>query len=137
MSQEKEGCMPRLGCTSPLGVLLLGLGLSIFGVAVGGGCSVRIPLTEASVSTAGSVGSKDSSRRALPGYLEPRVASSKDFINSSTTLTIWVAEGTGLFVVGEQPGSPLVDLYLGAANRDGKVNLDFPKFLSYSPREVK
>lgn len=110
----------KLGCTTPLGVLTMGLALSIFGSAIGGGCSFRIPLTEASVSLAGSIGSKENSRRALPNYLESRLGSNNNFINSSTNLSIWVAEGTGIFVVGEQPSSPLIDIHVSLATRDNK-----------------
>jgi|SRR3989344_3854191 len=106
-SENFNGC--GCGCASLPVVLTFGLALSIFGAAIGGGCSARIPLTESNISFAGSVGSKETSRRALPRYLSERVGSNYDFINSSTTLTIGPAEGTGIFIVGEQPGAPVID----------------------------
>lgn len=105
---ERSGC--SVGCASVPSVLTVGLALSIFGAAIGGGCSARIPLTESNVSVAGSIGEKNASRRALPNYLIDRLGSNYDFINSSTSLTIWSAEGNGILVVGEQPGAPWVDL---------------------------
>lgn len=132
-SNSNIGC----GCSTPVSVLTIGLGLTIFGAAIGGGCSVRIPLTEASISAAGSVGSNQASRDALPDYLNAKVASNRDFINSTHTLNIGPAEGTGLFVVGEQPGSPLIDLYLAIETKDGKFHLVLPNLFAYKPREVK
>lgn len=123
MSRERDdnsGWSPGCGCASPLAVLTIGLALSIFGASVGGGCSVRIPFTEASISSAGSIGSKESTRRALPPYLEHRIGSNKDFVNSSADLTIWLAEGTGVFVIGEQPGAPGLDLHLNLTTRNQK-----------------
>lgn len=110
MSKENENESGwKIGCTSPLGVLIFGLGLSVFSSALGGGCSVRIPLTEANISMAGSVGSKERSRKALPDYLEDKIGSQRGFINSSNSLGIWVAEGTGIIYVGRTPEAPWID----------------------------
>lgn len=112
MSKEQEsdnsGC--AIGCVSIPTVLTIGLALSIFGAAIGGGCSVRIPFTESNVSIAGSVGEKNASRRALPNYLSEKLGSNYNFINSSNSLVIGPAEGNAILVVGKQPGAPAVDL---------------------------
>lgn len=99
-----------IGCTSPLGVLIIGLGLSLFNSALGGGFSARLPLTDVNIAIAGSIGSKDRSRKALPDYLEDKIGTTRGFLNSSTSLGIWVAEGTGIFYVGRTPNAPWVDL---------------------------
>jgi len=95
-------------------VLTLGLVLSLFNSDIGIGISVRVPLTDANVSAAGSVGKKEHAADVLPPYVRGHLGSNQDFINQSNTLTIWVAEGTALFVVGRQPGSPLIDLHIEA-----------------------
>lgn len=111
MSRENESDRGwSIGCTSPLGVIIFGLGLSLFSSALGGGCSARIPLTDANIAVAGSIGSKDRSRKALPDYLEDKIGTTRGFINSSSSLGIWVAEGTGIFYVGRTSNAPLVDL---------------------------
>jgi hypothetical protein len=88
--------------------------LSLFNSDIGIGISVRVPFTDSNVTLAGSVGKKDHSADVLPGYVRGRLGSNQEFINQSSTLTIWVAEGTALIVVGRQPGAPLVDLHLEA-----------------------
>jgi hypothetical protein len=118
MSKEDESSKgPSIGCTTPLGVLIFGLGLSVFGAALGGGCSARIPLTEANISVAGSVGSKERTRKALPDYLEDKIGSQRGFINSQTTLGIWVAEGIGIVYIGKTPEAPLIDLNIDLSKR--------------------
>jgi hypothetical protein len=103
------------GCASFLVVITLGLILSAFNTAVGIGASVRVPFTTSTnLTLAGSVGRKDKAPDALPGYVHGRLASNQNFINGSQTLTIWVAEGTVILVVGNQPGAPLIDLHLEA-----------------------
>ena len=102
------------GCTSVIVVLTLGLLLSLFNTDIGLGISVRVPLTDSNVTVAGSVGKKDHAADVLPGYVRSRLGSNQEFINQSSTLTIWVAEGTALIVVGRQPGAPLIDLHLEA-----------------------
>ena len=112
MPREREsgrsGCFT--GCASLPLVLTIGLALSIFGVAISGGGSARIPLLESNISIAASLGEKNASRRALPKYLSERLGSNLDFTNSSASLTIGPAEGVGILVVGEQPGAPGIDL---------------------------
>jgi hypothetical protein len=101
--------------TTPVGVLSIGLALSLFGSAFGVGASVRVPFTEDNISLAGSIGSSQKTRQVLPNYLERRVASNQDFINSSVALTVGPSEGTGLLVVGNQSDAPWVDLHIGFA----------------------
>jgi len=95
-------------------VLTAGLLLSLFSAAVGIGVSVRIPLTQANITLAGSVGKKDKAPDALPQYVHGKLGGNQNFINGSQSLTIWVAEGTVIFVIGQQEGAPLVDLHLEA-----------------------
>ena len=102
------------GCASIIVVLTVGLLLSLFNTAVGIGVSVRVPFTEANVTVAGSVGKKDQAPDALPGYVHGRLGGNQNFINQSNSLTIWVAEGTAIVVVGRQPGAPWIDLHLEA-----------------------
>ncbi len=95
-------------------VLTAGLLLSLFSAAVGIGVSVRIPLTQANITLAGSVGKKEKAPDALPQYVHGKLGGNQNFVNGSQSLTIWVAEGTVIFVVGQQEGAPLVDLHLEA-----------------------
>jgi hypothetical protein len=99
------------GCASVLVVLTAGLILSLFDADVGLGVSARIPLTDSNVTIAGSVGKKDKAPEALPPYVHGKLGGNQNFINQSNTLTIWVAEGTAIIVVGRQEGAPLVDLH--------------------------
>ena len=95
-------------------VLTVGLLLTIFNTAISIGVSVRIPLTQSNVTVAGSVGKKEKAPDALPSYVHGKLGGNQNFINGSQTLTIWVAEGTAIFVLGEQEGAPLIDLHLEA-----------------------
>jgi len=95
-------------------VLTVGLLLSLFNTAVGIGLSVRVPFTGSNITVAGSVGQKDKVASALPGYVQDRLASNQNFVNQTSTLTIWVAEGAGMVVIGHQESSPTVDLHLVA-----------------------
>ena len=95
-------------------VLTLGLVLSLFNAGIGIGVSVRIPLTESNLTIAGSVGKKEKAADALPTYVHGKLGSNQNFINQSNTLTIWVAEGTAIIVLGRQEGAPLIDLHLEA-----------------------
>jgi sulfur-carrier protein len=114
-SVNRRGCgCGSGGCASVLVVLTAGLLLSLFSAAVGIGVSVRIPLTQANVTLAGSVGKKDKAPDALPPYVHGKLGGNQNFINGSQSLTIWVAEGTVIFVVGQQEGAPLIDLHLEA-----------------------
>ena len=106
----RGGC--GCGCASIFVVLTAGLLLSLFNADVGIGVSVRIPFTESNVTVAGSVGKKDKAPNALPPYVHGRLASNENFINQSNTLTIWVAEGTAIILVGRQEGAPAIDLHL-------------------------
>ena len=102
------------GCASLFVVLTAGLVLSLFNADIGIGVSVRVPLTDSNVTLAGSVGKKDRAPDALPGYVHGKLGGNQNFINQSTTLTVWVAEGTAILVVGRQEGAPWVDLHLEA-----------------------
>ncbi|HET7420672.1 MAG TPA: hypothetical protein VFL27_09845 [Candidatus Dormibacteraeota bacterium] len=96
-------------------VLTVGLILSLFNLAIGIGASVRVPFTsDVNITLAGTVGAKDKAPDALPGYVHGRLGSNDDFVNGTQTLTIWVAEGTVLFVIGRQPSAPVIDLHLEA-----------------------
>jgi len=95
-------------------VLTAGLLLTLFNASVGIGISVRVPFTESNLTVAGSVGKKEKAPDALPPYVHGKLASNQNFINQSNTLTIWVAEGTAIVVVGHQDGAPLIDLHLEA-----------------------
>lgn len=105
---HNSGC--GTGCATLPAVATIGLVFSLLGVALGGGCSVRIPLTESNISVAGSIGSKEKTLDALPNYLRDKLASNYNFINSSSSLTLGPAQGTGIFVIGKQPGAPAADL---------------------------
>lgn len=107
---NRGGC--GCGCAGVFIVLTVGLLLSIFNADVGIGLSVRVPFTNANATVAGSVGKKDKAPDALPAYVRQKLGSNQDFINGSNTLTIWVAEGTSIVVIGDQPGAPVVDLHL-------------------------
>ena len=102
------------GCASLGVVLTVGLLLSLFSADVGIGLSARVPLTESNVTLAGSVGKKDHAPDALPAYVHGRLGGNQNFVNQSTSLTLWVAEGTAIFVIGRQEGAPWVDLHLEA-----------------------
>jgi hypothetical protein len=103
------------GCASIVVVLTLGLLLSLFNAAIGIGASVRVPFTSnVNLTLAGSVGKKDKVPDALPPYVHGKLGGNQNFINGSQTLTIWVAEGDVIFVVGQQEGAPLIDLHLEA-----------------------
>jgi hypothetical protein len=103
------------GCASVVVVLTVGLILSLFNAAIGIGASVRVPFTsDVNVTLAGTVGAREKAPAALPGYVHGRLGRNDDFVNGTQTLTIWVAEGTVLFVIGRQEGAPLVDLHLDA-----------------------
>ncbi|TMD16228.1 MAG: hypothetical protein E6I96_05290 [Chloroflexi bacterium] len=93
-------------------MLTAGILLSLFNAAVAIGASVRVPLTESNLTVAGSVGAKGKAVAVLPDYAEGRVGGNQNFFNSSTTMTIWVAEGTTVVILGHQDGAPAIDLHL-------------------------
>ena len=95
-------------------VLTVGLLLTIFNTAISIGVSARVPFTESNLTIAGSVGKKEKAPDALPTYVHGKLGGNQNFINQSTTLTIWVAEGTVIIVLGRQEGAPLIDLHLEA-----------------------
>jgi hypothetical protein len=102
------------GCASIFVVLTVGLILTIFNTAVSIGVSVRVPFTDSNVTVAGSVGKKEKAPDALPQYVHGKLGGNQNFVNGSQSLTIWVAEGTAIFVIGRQEGAPLIDLHLEA-----------------------
>jgi hypothetical protein len=108
-----RGC--GCGCASVIVVLTAGLLLTLFNAAVGIGVSVRVPFTSSvNLTIAGSVGKKEKAPNALPPYVHGKLGGNQNFINQSNTLTIWVAEGTAIIVLGQQEGAPLIDLHLEA-----------------------
>lgn len=109
-ARGRGGC----GCASVILVLTAGLLLSLFNLAVGIGASVRVPATDSNLTVAGSVGKKDHAADVMPGYVHGKLGSNQDFINHSNMLTIWVAEGATLILVGHQPGAPVLDLHIEA-----------------------
>ena len=109
---RRGGC--GCGCASVIVVLTAGLLLTLFNAAVGIGVSVRVPFTEINLTLAGSVGKKETALDALPPYVHGRLGGNQNFINQSNSLTIWVAEGTAVILVGQQAGAPLIDLHLEA-----------------------
>lgn len=115
--QWRAGCSGcgGYGCASFFVVITLGLLLTLFNTAIGIGASVRVPFTTSTnITLAGSVGKKDKAPDALPGYVHGKLGGNQNFINGSQTLTIWVAEGAVIFVIGQQDGAPLIDLHLEA-----------------------
>jgi hypothetical protein len=111
--RRSSGCSCGCGgCASFFVVLTAGLILSLFNADVGLGVSARIPLTDSNVTVAGSVGKKEKAAEALPPYVHGKLGGNENFINQSNTLTIWVAEGTAIIVVGRQEGAPLIDLHV-------------------------
>ncbi|HET9781008.1 MAG TPA: hypothetical protein VFR33_04445 [Candidatus Dormibacteraeota bacterium] len=93
----------------------MGLILTLFNTAIGIGVSIRVPFTSSTnVTLAGSVGKKEKAPDALPTYVHGKLATNENFINGTQTLTIWVAEGTVIFVVGHQDDAPVFDLHLEA-----------------------
>lgn len=95
-------------------MLTVGLLLTLFNTSVGIGASVRIPFTESNLTIAGSVGKKEKAPGALPPYVHGMLGGNQNFINQSNSLTIWVAEGIVIIVLGHQEGAPAVDLHLEA-----------------------
>lgn len=93
-------------------VLTIGLLLTLFGTSVGIGASVRVPFTDSNLTIAGAVGKKEKATASLPAYVGDKVGSNQNFINQTNTLTIWVAEGIVVLVVGHQEGAPAIDLHL-------------------------
>ena len=108
--RRTPGCLP--GCGGFLFVLILGGALSLFNTAFGLGVSVGVPLTQSSISFAGSIGAKERAAQALPAYVRERIAGTQNFINQTNTLTVGPAEGIGLFIVGHQDGAPALDLFV-------------------------
>jgi hypothetical protein len=86
--------------------------LSLLHIAFAVGLSVRVPFTQSNLTLAGSIGQKEKAVSVLPAYDAGRLGGNQNFINHTSTLTIGPAEGTVLFVIGKQPGAPLLDLHL-------------------------
>jgi hypothetical protein len=107
---RNRGC--GFGCSGFFFVLIVGLILAVFNVAVSVGISVRIPLTSSNLTIAGSVGQKEKAVASLPDYDQGRVGGNQNLFNNSTTMTIGPAEGIGLIVIGRQDGAPPLDLHL-------------------------
>lgn len=114
MSEDRRGYRPKVGGGLAFFFLVLtvGLVLTAFGISIGGGASARVPFTEVNISAGGSLGKKEAVQQVLPNYLQNRVASNNDLFNQTTTLTIWIAEGIAMIVLGNQPEAPIIDLNL-------------------------
>ena len=95
-------------------VLTVGIVLSLFHAVLGLGVSVRVPFTSSNVTGAVAIGTKSEVAGAMPNYTHGRLGGNQNFVNHSQLLTIGPAEGATLFVIGEQKGSPALDLYLVA-----------------------
>jgi hypothetical protein len=108
---RNRGC--GFGCGGIFFVLIVGVFLSLFDVAVGFGISVRIPFTSSNATVAGAIGAKAKAVAALPDYTDGRLAGNQNLFNNSTTMTIGPAEGLGLVILGRQGGAPAIDLHLG------------------------
>lgn len=109
-SENHRRYRPWLGWSFFFIVLIFGLLLATFSVGIGAAASVRIPFTPSNLSVGGSLGKKEVAEQVLPGYLRNRVADNSNFFNHSSTMTIWLAEGIGMIVLGNQPEAPVVDL---------------------------
>jgi hypothetical protein len=107
---RNRGC--GCGCGSFFLVLTVGILLSLFRADIGIGVSVRVPFTEANITIAGAVGTKDKILAAMPAYTEGRLGGNQNFINNTTTMTIGPAEGAALVVIGKQAGAPPADIYI-------------------------
>lgn len=107
---NRGGC--GCGCASVFVVLTVGLLLTLFNSAVSIGVSIRVPFTSSNLTVAGSVGKKEKAPDALPNYVHGKLAGNDNFVNASNTLTIWVAEGTAIVVLGHQEGAPPIELHL-------------------------
>ncbi len=90
-------------------MLTVGVVLALLNVAAALALSVGIPFTTSNLTVAGAVGEKERALEVLPGYARGRVASNQDFINHSTTMTIWRAEGVAVVIIGKQAGAPALD----------------------------
>lgn len=97
-------------------VLIFGLILAAFNTSVGLGFSLRIPSTDFNISVGGSLGKKETVPQVLPGYLRSRIADNSTFFNHSNVLTIWLAEGMFVAVLGNQPEASLADLSLNLSH---------------------
>src|SRR4029077_21134498 len=102
------------GWASVVDVLTIGLLLTPFNTLLGIRGHLRVPFTGSNITLAGAVGKKEKVAASLPGYVQDKVGSNQNFIDQTSTLTIWVAEGIVVLVVGHQEGAPAIDLHLEA-----------------------
>jgi hypothetical protein len=100
------------GCGTFIFVFLIGGFLSLFGSVFGIGVSVGVPFMQSNFTVAGAIGTKAKIMEGLPQYTRDRLAGNQNFINQSGTLTVGPAEGAAVFIIGQQPGAPSVDLYI-------------------------
>lgn len=106
--RRNAGCQG--GCTGCGCVLTVGLVFALIGAALGIGITVRIPGTHSNVTLTGSVGKKELTRNVLPPYAQKTFGQNNNVINSSNSLTVWLAQGRQQFVVGKQPGAPSIGI---------------------------
>jgi hypothetical protein len=100
----------RGGCAGCGCVLTLGLILALVGAAIGITLTARIPGTHSNVTLAGSIGKKELTKPVLSRYAQPTFGGNHNLINSSNSLTVWLAQGRQQFVVGKQTGAPLAGI---------------------------
>lgn len=91
-------------------MLTVGLILALIGAALGITVTAHIPATHANVTLGGSIGKKELTKSVLPPYAQRTFGENTNFVNSSNSLTIWLAQGRQQFVIGNQPGAPRLSL---------------------------
>ncbi len=110
--RERGGCGCFGGCGTFVFVFLIGGLLSLLGTAFGIGASIGVPGMQSNISGACALGTKAKTVDALTGYTKDRLAGNQNFVNQSGTLTVGPAEGACVFIVGQQPGAPAIDLFI-------------------------
>jgi len=111
MTDKNHG--PHIGFAGFFVVITLGLLLMLINVGLSLGLSFRIPFTNANLTLAGCLGEKNKAVSSLPSYLQGRLGSNKDFMNHSSTTTIWKIEGCEMGIIGNQPGAPGLGIHIG------------------------
>lgn len=91
-------------------VVVAGIALAVFNITFGIGATIRFPATNYNISAGLSLGKKDFAPQALPPYLRNQIAGNGTAFNQTNSVTIWIAEGIGMLVIGYQPQAPIVDI---------------------------
>lgn len=121
MLQERDsGCSgSAIGCGCSGSIVAIGVALGLFGLAIAGRASMRIPFTDANITWGGSMGAKDLTREASQSaYISTRIAGRDNFLNTTHTATFLESEWTNIFIIGKQEGAPAIDLGFDIARRD-------------------